>query len=130
MRIVLAPKIGLFAGAALALSSAAALAQAPAREAASPLGPILADEAGRTLYVYDRDEPGVSHCYDMCATNWPPFLAATDARPEGDWTLVQRTDGSAMWAYKGRPLYYWVNDREPGQVTGDGVGGVWHAAMP
>jgi predicted lipoprotein with Yx(FWY)xxD motif len=33
-----------------------------------------------------------------------------------------------MWAYEGWPLYLWVKDTKPGDVTGDGVGGVWHAA--
>ena len=31
-----------------------------------------------------------------------------------------------MWAYDGMPLYYWVKDKKPGDVTGDGVGSVWH----
>ncbi|MCB1351011.1 MAG: hypothetical protein KDK11_21085, partial [Maritimibacter sp.] len=31
---------------------------------------------------------------------------------------------------KGMPLYTWVNDTAPGDVTGDGVNGVWHLAKP
>jgi predicted lipoprotein with Yx(FWY)xxD motif len=33
-----------------------------------------------------------------------------------------------QWAYNGRPLYLWQKDKKPGDVTGDGVGGVWHVA--
>ena len=31
-----------------------------------------------------------------------------------------------MWAYNGWPLYTFIKDAKPGDVTGDGVGGVWH----
>ena len=47
----------------------------------------------------------------------------------GDFTLVERKDGTKQWAYKGQPLYLWVNDKALGDMTGDGVGGVWHIAM-
>ena len=49
-------------------------------------------------------------------------------RPEGEWTVVDRTDGTKMWAYEGHPLYTYVEDKAPGEVTGDGKGGVWHVA--
>jgi predicted lipoprotein with Yx(FWY)xxD motif len=26
------------------------------------------------------------------------------------------------------PLYLWQGDKKPGDITGDGVGGVWHLA--
>lgn len=90
---------------------------------------VLTDEAGMTLYIFDKDTAGVTNCYDTCAEKWPPLFAADDAQPEGDFTLVERTDGTKMWAYKDMPLYYWVDDKAPGDITGDGVGGVWHLAI-
>ena len=60
--------------------------------------------------------------------NWPPLMASDGATADGDFTLVDRTDGGKMWAYKGWPLYLWVKDAKPGDMTGDGVGGVWHTA--
>jgi len=92
-------------------------------------GEVLTDSKGMTLYTYDKDEKGVSNCYDKCATNWPPLEAAAGASPDGDYTLVKRKDGSMQWAYDGMPLYLWKNDKKPGDMTGDGVGGVWHVAM-
>ena len=90
---------------------------------------ILTDANGMTLYIFDKDEPGVTNCYDQCAINWPPLMADASATPEGEFTLVDRTDGTKMWAYKGWPLYYWKDDVNPGDTTGDGVGGVWHLAV-
>jgi len=90
---------------------------------------VLTGSNDMTLYIFDNDTPGVSNCYDTCAERWPPLFAADDAVPEGDFTVVERTDGTKMWAYKGMPLYFWVEDMAPGDITGDGVGGVWHLAL-
>ncbi len=90
---------------------------------------VLTDANGMTLYTFDKDAVGVSNCYDKCAVAWPPALAAADAKPEGDFTLVDRTDGTKVWAYKGWPLYLWVKDTKPGETTGDMVGEVWHTAI-
>jgi predicted lipoprotein with Yx(FWY)xxD motif len=35
-----------------------------------------------------------------------------------------------QWAAKGMPLYSYVGDRKPGDVTGDKKNGVWHVAHP
>jgi predicted lipoprotein with Yx(FWY)xxD motif len=90
---------------------------------------VLTDANGMTLYIWDKDAVGVSNCYDQCAVNWPPLIADAGATPEGDFTLVDRTDGTKIWAYKGMPLYLWVKDTQPGETTGDGVGGTWHTAV-
>jgi predicted lipoprotein with Yx(FWY)xxD motif len=120
------------AAAALAFSTAAfstaALAEPPAGTGDTSLGKVWVDANGMTLYTFTKDEPGVTNCYEQCAVNWPPFMAAEGAMAEGDWTVVERTDGTSMWAYKGWPLYTWIGDQAPGDVTGEGVGGVWHVA--
>lgn len=90
---------------------------------------VLTDANGMTLYIFDKDQPGVTNCYDQCAINWPPLFADASATAEGEFTIVDRTDGTKMWAYKGMPLYYWKDDQAPGDITGDGVGGVWHLAI-
>jgi len=114
------------AAAALAAICGSALAAPDTQMRDTSIGSVMTDAEGMTLYTFDRDEPGVSNCYEQCAQNWPPFLAEEGATAEGDFTLVERTDGSMQWAYKGMPLYHWQNDTEPGQTTGDNVGGVWH----
>lgn len=90
---------------------------------------VLNDANGMTLYIFDKDAPGVTNCYEQCAINWPPLMADASAKADGEFTLVDRTDGTKMWAYKGLPLYLWKDDKAPGDITGDGVGGVWHLAI-
>ena len=90
---------------------------------------VLVGANDMTLYTFDKDAVGVTNCYDKCAENWPPLIADAGAAAEGDFTLVDRTDGSKMWAYKGWPLYFWVKDEKPGDTTGDMVGEVWHTAV-
>ena len=114
----------------LALSAAPALAADPAKVADTDKGKALVDAQGMTLYTFDKDSSGKSNCYDKCAANWPPLMAPAGAKAMGDWSVVQRTDGGAQWAYKGMPLYGWVKDTKPGETTGDGVGGAWHIAKP
>jgi predicted lipoprotein with Yx(FWY)xxD motif len=109
----------------LALSLARAFA-AP-MEADSSLGRIYTDEKGMTLYTFDKDESGKSNCYDNCAKNSPPYAAAADAKPEGEWTIIDRSDGTKQRAYEGKPVYLWVKDTKPGDVTADMEGEVWHA---
>jgi len=92
---------------------------------------MLHDAKGMTLYTFAKDAPGVSNCNDNCAKNWPPLMAAADAMPVGDWTIVTRADGTRQWAYKGMPLYGWIKDAKPGDMTGNGVGnGAWKTAVP
>jgi predicted lipoprotein with Yx(FWY)xxD motif len=122
MRIVIGLSAVLFT-----LSVGAAFAAEPAMETDSSQGKIYSDAKNMTLYTFDKDESGKSNCYDQCAVNWPPYTAAADAQAEGDWTIIDRTDGSKQWAYKGKPLYYFVDDTSPGDVNGDGKGNnTWH----
>ena len=84
-----------------------------------------------TLYVFDKDSGGKSACNGPCATNWPPLMAAGSAMAMADYAVIARDDGSKQWAYKGRPLYTWHNDKAPGDITGDGfLNGAWHIAQP
>ncbi len=87
------------------LASSAAFAQA-AKVADTPKGKAYVDATGMTLYTFDKDSEGKSVCNGPCATNWPPLMAAADAKATGDWTIVARDDGSKMWALKGQAGLY------------------------
>lgn len=91
-------------------------------------GGVLVDYSKRmTLYTFDKD-PGdgtKSVCNGPCAANWPPFIAGAADPNVAGFTKVKRDDGTLQWAYKGKPLYFWVKDQKPGDKTGDGFNNVW-----
>ena len=118
-------RTSLLALAVLGLT-ASSVAAAPTKMMDTGFGSVLVDENGMTLYSFDKDETNMSNCYDQCAVNWPPLLAKDGDMADGDYTIVDRTDGTKQWAYDGMPLYYWIKDDKPGDTSGDGVGGVWH----
>lgn len=90
----------------------------------------LTNAAGMTLYTFDKDAAGSgkSACNGPCATNWPPLIAAADAKASGDYSVATRDDGAKQWAFKGKPLYLWAKDQKAGDKTGDGFNSVWHTA--
>ena len=118
-------------GGLFCLLASLALAQTKAPESGETTkGTALVDLNGMTLYVFDRDSAGKSNCNAECAIDWPPLIADTDAQASGSFSFITRQDGRKQWAYKGKPLYTWTKDKEPGEATGDGVNNVWHIAVP
>lgn len=115
---------------AMAVFATPVLAQEPAMTADTANGKALVDDKGMTLYTFDKDAEGKSNCNGKCAENWPPLMASGEAKAMGEWSVITRDDGSKQWAYKGDPLYTWIQDKKPGDVTGDGFNDVWHIAKP
>ena len=102
-------------------------------------GPILFDGRGRALYAFTRDpQGGRSRCYGACAKAWPVYFASGRllAGKGVKRSLVgttKRRDGRRQITYNRRPLYYYVNDTKPGQVTCQNVaefGGLWLVVRP
>ena len=93
---------------------------------------LLTDAAGLTLYVFDNDAtvPGKSACTGSCLNMWTPLFAEPGARAAGAYSFITRDDGKQQWAYKGKPLYRWYNDKQPGDKDGDGLRQAWHVARP
>src|SRR6202166_2022218 len=110
----------LAAAAAILASSLAFGQMAPAKIADTAKGKALVDGKGMTLYTFDKDAGGKTMCNGPCGENWPPLIAGADAKASGDWSVLARDDGNKMWAYKGKPLYTWKNDKAPVDITGDG----------
>ncbi|MEM6516591.1 MAG: hypothetical protein AAF688_10450 [Bacteroidota bacterium] len=98
-------------------------------------GQVLTDSEGNTLYFFANDAVGgISNCNGGCADTWPPFFASDLNLDTGllssDFTIITRDDNASQLAYKGYPLYRFSNDASPGDINGDGVGGVWFVAKP
>ena len=104
----------------------------------SPLGRILVDSKGITLYDFVKDNGTTSACYGACAALWPPLITTSKpiAGPGVRASLLgttKRKDGRLEVTYGGHPLYYFVSDRKPDQTTGQGVnqfGGPWWVISP
>ena len=139
--------LGALAVLLVALSSlapAAGAAGTPAVSGASvtartsSFGRILFDGRGRALYAFTRDSGGHSSCAGGCARAWPPYLVS--ARPRVGAGVrgklintTRRGDGALQVTYAGRPLYYYVGDRTPGEVLCQNVrefGGLWLVVRP
>ncbi len=95
------------------------------------LGQVVTDSSGYTLYWYAADTSTASKCTGGCASTWPPVIgtpqAASGVSLPGTLATITRSDGTIQATYAGHPLYRYTLDSAPGQTTGDGVGGVWHA---
>ena len=91
----------------------------------------LVDASGRSLYLFTQDTPGaapVSACTGTpgdrttCVGNWPLFAVSTAIVPSvtsaSQFTTFTRLDGQQQTAFKGIPLYYFVDDQVPGDVLG------------
>ncbi|MDA0263284.1 MAG: CHRD domain-containing protein [Chloroflexi bacterium] len=98
---------------------------------AGDMGSILVDAAGRSLYLYTKDDPGVSNCSGGCALAWPPLITVSAPAP-GDGVsaarigTATRADGSKQVTFDGWPLYYFAADQKPGDTTGQNRGEVWY----
>lgn len=95
-------------------------------------GTVLASGQGMTLYYYTADRPhsGMSSCNGSCASTWPPLTgtvqAPSGATLPGNIGSITRQGGVHQVTINGYPMYTYVGDKQPGQVTGNGMGGEWH----
>ena len=78
-----------------------------------------------TLYTFDK---GID-CIGVCLANWTPLAAPALARSWGDWTAVERADGSRQRAHKGQVLYLSGRDASPGDIAGEDTAHGWRAAI-
>ncbi len=97
-------------------------------------GKVITDSNGRSLYFFTRDAKGTSMCTGGCLNNWPIFYAENILAGAGldpaDFGTIDRGSGVMQTTYKGWPLYYYVNDSQPGNMNGEGLAGRWFVAKP
>jgi predicted lipoprotein with Yx(FWY)xxD motif len=116
-----------------ASSQSGTTAATTARTAKTEVGTVLVDAKGTTLYMFDPDKQGTSVCDADCLHAWPVVQGPAEAGQGVDDSLLgtaDATDGTTMATYNGWPLYYFVQDDSPGDVTGQAVNGVWWVLSP
>ncbi|NNF67209.1 MAG: c-type cytochrome [Gammaproteobacteria bacterium] len=91
------------------------------------VGGLGSSAPGFSLYVFDNDiGAGGSTCNGGCANTWPPVLVEDNAASGvANLSTITRDDGSRQAAHDGRPLYFFAGDNNPGDINGQGAGGVW-----
>lgn len=109
-------------------------ASATVASSSVPLGTILVDGKGRTLYLWEADTTSRSTCSGECAKEWPPMIvsgepvAGKGVKADLPGT-TKRSDGSREATHKGHPLYYFADDKKAGDVGGRKVndsGAEWY----
>jgi predicted lipoprotein with Yx(FWY)xxD motif len=125
--------------------AASAAASAPAAGAvtveAKPVGSagtvLVAGSNGMTVYIFTKDtkDSGKSVCTGGCLETWPALTVAAGETPTGGsgvtgkfGTIVREDDGSTQVTYNGLPLYFFKNDKAPGDANG--IYENWEAVKP
>lgn len=117
-------------------SASSSAAKADLTTAKTSLGAVVVDAQGRTVYVFDKDTAGsgTSACTGACLAKWPAVQAAsgqpTGSGVTGKLGTIKRDDGTMQVTLAGMPLYSFAGDSHAGDVTGEGVGGLWWAVAP
>lgn len=86
-------------------------------------GRLLVNHKSFSVYTWDGDQPGKSNCTGNCLTQWAPVIAPETAKPQGEWTVIERSPGIRQWAFRGKPLYTYILDPRTRSVIGSDVPG-------
>ena len=107
---------------------------------------IVVDARGMSLYMFARETKGYPVCLPSrdrrCAEVWPALKTAD--QPTAGRGISASLVGTAAWpdgtlqvTYNNHPLYHFhgghgfsAGDRRPGQVRGQGIGGLWWVLSP
>ncbi|WP_026535871.1 COG4315 family predicted lipoprotein [Arthrobacter sp. H14] len=113
-----------------------AAAAAALMTADSPVGEIVVDSESMAVYYFDNDEPnsGESTCTGDCLVAWPPVIVDSETPKvdgvTGEVGTIETPDGELQATIDGLPVYYYVDDKQPGDITGQAVGDVWWLVAP
>ncbi len=82
---------------------------------------FLVDTDAMSLYTFDKDMLNTSNCDAACQEIWPLFLGGNTESED-----IKVLEGTDHLAYRKHPLYYFVNDKAPGDILGNNIKDVWH----
>jgi predicted lipoprotein with Yx(FWY)xxD motif len=129
---------GGYGSAGTTTPSTAQSAAATISATSTELGTILVDGSGRTLYLFQKDQPDQSACSGACVAAWP--VDQTSGTPKTGSGVkatllgtIRRGDGTTQVTYNHHPLYYYAGDSGPGQENGQGLnafGAAWYVVTP
>lgn len=116
-------------------SSSSSSSAVTVKPTSSPLGTILVDQDGKTLYLFEADSMNKSNCSGGCLALWPAVMANGKATPGSGVSagMIGTATGSSQVTYAGHPLYWFSGDTAAGDTNGEGLtdfGGAWYAVSP
>ena len=128
---------GIYGGGSSAPTTAPS-AVATVSATSTSLGMILVDGSGRTLYLFEKDQPNQSACAGACAAAWPVDQTSGTPKAGSGVTAsmlgtITRSDNTTQVTYNKHPLYYFQGDSGTGQHNGQGVdafGAKWYVVTP
>jgi len=119
-----------------ASSAPASTSAAELSVAESKAGQIVVGAQGLSVYYFTKNtkDSGNSVCTGACLTSWPAVTSPT-ATPTvngvtGKVGTIPTADGKMQVTINGMPIYYYSKDQTAGDITGQGVGGVWYLVSP
>lgn len=89
---------------------------------------LVASSNQMTVYTFAKDtaNSGKSACTGGCLARWPAVKVTAGQTPTAGpgvsgtlATIVRADDGSTQVTYNGLPLYFFANDKAPGDTNGD-----------
>jgi predicted lipoprotein with Yx(FWY)xxD motif len=97
---------------------------------------LVAGSNGMTVYTFTKDtkDSGKSACSGGCLETWPALTVAAGETPSGGTGVtgtlgtITRDDGVLQVTYNGLPLYFFKNDKAPGDTAG--IYENWEAVKP
>jgi predicted lipoprotein with Yx(FWY)xxD motif len=130
--------MGGYGSSGTAPASGGASSVATVSATSTSLGMILVDGNGRTLYLFEKDQPNQSACAGACAAAWPVDQTSATPKAGGGVTAsmlgtIKRSDNTTEVTYNKHPLYYYAGDSGTGQHNGQGInafGAKWYAVTP
>ena len=106
------------------------------KTASSGAGQIVVDAKGMSVYFFTKDvkDSGTSACTGACIAAWPPVLTETDSPAvdgvTGTVGTIATPEGKKQVTINGLPVYYYIQDKAAGDITGQGVKDVWYLVSP
>jgi predicted lipoprotein with Yx(FWY)xxD motif len=106
------------------------------KTASSGAGQIVVDAKGMSIYFFTKDvkDSGTSACTGACITAWPPVLTESDSPAvegvTGTVGTIATPEGKRQVTVNGLPVYYYIQDKAAGDITGQGVNDVWYLVSP
>jgi predicted lipoprotein with Yx(FWY)xxD motif len=117
-------------------SPAAPSANADLATATTPLGTVVVDGKGRTVYEFDKDTVGAATtaCTGQCASVWPEVTTSSSTPVvtgvTGTVGTAAGTGGAQQVTLDGHRLYTFSGDSKAGQVNGQAFMNIWWVFSP